>query len=40
MKPMIKVLAIATLCTTGFTLNAADLLDKNLPLYKKAAGVS
>ncbi|MCJ8299493.1 MAG: phosphate ABC transporter substrate-binding protein PstS family protein, partial [Pseudomonadales bacterium] len=40
MKPMIKVLAIATLCTTGFTLNAADLLDKNLPLYKKAACVS
>ncbi|MCJ8338520.1 MAG: phosphate ABC transporter substrate-binding protein PstS family protein [Pseudomonadales bacterium] len=40
MKPMIKVLAIVTLCTTGFTLNAADLLDKNLPQYKKAAGVS
>jgi len=40
MKPMMKLLAVATLCTTGFSLNAADLLDKDLPLYQKASGVS
>jgi len=40
MKPMMKMMATAALCTSALTLNAADLLDKNLPVYSKAAGVS
>ena len=40
MKPMMKMMATAALCTSALTLNAADLLDKNLPVYNKAAGVS
>ncbi len=40
MQPMMKMMAVATLCTTPFTLSAASLLDDNLPTYHKAAGVS
>jgi phosphate transport system substrate-binding protein len=40
MKPMIKIMAAAALCTSPLTLNASELLDKDLPLYTKASGVS
>jgi phosphate transport system substrate-binding protein len=40
MKPMIKIMAAAALCTSSLTLNASELLDKDLPLYTKASGVS
>jgi phosphate transport system substrate-binding protein len=40
MKPMIKIMAAAALCTSTLTLNASELLDKDLPLYTKASGVS
>lgn len=40
MKSMIKMVAIATLCATPLTVAASDLLDKDLPIYTKASGVS
>ncbi|MEM5529504.1 phosphate ABC transporter substrate-binding protein PstS family protein [Gammaproteobacteria bacterium AS21] len=40
MKPIMKMMAVATLCATPLALNAADLLDKGLPTYTKASGVS
>ena len=40
MKSMMKMVAIATLCATPLTVTASDLLDKDLPIYTKASGVS
>ena len=40
MKSMMKMVAIATLCATPLTVAASDLLDKDLPIYTKASGVS
>ncbi|MGB1236918.1 MAG: PstS family phosphate ABC transporter substrate-binding protein [Pseudomonadales bacterium] len=37
---MMKLLAAATLAATCATAGASDLLDKNLPSYSKASGVS
>ncbi|MGB0466045.1 MAG: PstS family phosphate ABC transporter substrate-binding protein [Pontibacterium sp.] len=40
MKPMKKLFAAAAISATCLSANAADLLDKNLPVYQKASGVS
>ena len=40
MKPMKKLFAAVAISATCMTANAADLLDKNLPVYQKASGVS
>lgn len=40
MKPMMKLIAAATLSVTCATAGASDLLDDNLPNYAKASGVS
>lgn len=40
MKPMKKLFAAVAISATCMTANAADLLDKNLPAYQKASGVS
>ena len=40
MKPMKKLFAAVAISATCMTANAADLLDKNLPTYQKASGVS
>ncbi len=40
MKPMKKLFAAVAISATCMTANATDLLDKNLPVYQKASGVS
>jgi len=40
MKPMNKLFAAVAMTTLCATANASDLLDKNLPVYQKASGVS
>ncbi|MDO6562437.1 phosphate ABC transporter substrate-binding protein PstS family protein [Amphritea sp. 1_MG-2023] len=40
MKPMKKIFAAVALATTCMTASASDLIDANLPTYKKASGVS
>ena len=40
MKPMKKLFAAVAISATCVAANASDLLDKNLPVYTKASGVS
>jgi phosphate transport system substrate-binding protein len=40
MKPMKKLFAAVAISATCISANATDLLDKNLPVYEKASGVS
>lgn len=40
MKPMKKLFAAVAMTATCVSVNAADLLDPNLPVYQKASGVS
>ncbi|MGB0732155.1 MAG: PstS family phosphate ABC transporter substrate-binding protein [Pontibacterium sp.] len=40
MKPMKKLLAAVAISAVAVSANASDLLDKNLPVYQKASGVS
>ncbi len=40
MKPMTKLFAAVAMTAACVTANASDLLDKNLPVYQKASGVS
>lgn len=40
MKPMKKLFVAVAMTATCFTAQASDLLDKNLPSYQKASGVS